>query len=550
MVYVYGEGSPEENYKLFAAADNNMANLAMVDCIVDHPDVILDGMLSHSAVAPHLGGADTVIVDVMTNFASESVRRHTIRKLMAPFHALARKGVTTFLALHPNRYRNVRRPADRIPAGWAGSAEVAWLIEPSDDQGHAVLEMVRGRYYPKPWPRYEFWLDQNAGGVRVAVIGQESKLSIADLLAEKNPKHVPPSVAAAKAWLLRYLAEHGPSLVETESSPPARSRGTASRPSPRPRPSAAARSSTRRRAQGRHVGSSRRSHLHSRTIPLSPFPMPTMMNRINGVGRSTNALSPIGKSWPRRTRFLGIAALDPASPAVPVHVRTLRHYAIELGQDGRSLPWAIPDDGRSWLWFNGPWGEGKGKRSELPEWSVKFCNEHSCGNVPRSVSLWPYSPDADWYKSLMKLPHIQETRITRKGLKFGNAKNGPSTNLKVLAYLTVGLRLEEVAALRESLGCHGVDVVPEPNVAAPLAAKPVTYEPLAGLSCDGKATLGRLMLTPQMVAQIEKASTEEQILAATGLTVEEFRGSQNPILLAARVRLAWPQPTNEEPKRE
>jgi hypothetical protein len=150
----------------------------------------------------------------------------------------------------------------------------------------------------------------------------------------------------------------------------------------------------------------------------------------------------------------------------------------------------------------------------------------------------------------MKLPRIQETRITRKGLKFGNAKNVPSTNLKVLAYLTVGLRLEEVAALRESLRRHGVDVVPEPNVAAPLAAKPVTYEPLAGLSCDGKATLGRLTLTPKMVAQIEKASTEEQILVATGLTVEEFRGSHNPFLLAARVRLAWPQPTKEEPKRE
>jgi len=76
--------------------------------------------------------------------------------------------------------------------------------------------------------------------------------------------------------------------------------------------------------------------------------------------------------------------------------------------------------------------------------------------------------------------------------------------------------------------------------AAPLAVKPVTYEPLVGLSCAGKATLGGLTLTPQLVTQIEKASTEEQILAATSLTIEEFRNTQNPILLAARVHLAGP----------
>jgi hypothetical protein len=52
-------------------------------------------------------------------------------------------------------------------------------------------------------------------------------------------------------------------------------------------------------------------------------------------------------------------------------------------------------------------------------------------------------------------------QITRKGLKFGDAKNGPSTNLRVFAFLIVGLRPVELAALRAALSRHGVDVVPD-----------------------------------------------------------------------------------------
>jgi len=142
-------------------------------------------------------------------------------------------------------------------------------------------------------------------------------------------------------------------------------------------------------------------------------------------------------------------------------VQALKWYALERGEDGLNLSWFIPDDGRSWLYGNTPWGAGKGEPSPLPEWAKKLLSEVACRNVPRSATLWPYSPDTDWYKSLKTIPGMQEIRITRKGLKFGNAKNGPSTNLKVLALLTVGLRPEEVAALRESLERHGVDVVPD-----------------------------------------------------------------------------------------
>ena len=130
---------------------------------------------------------------------------------------------------------------------------------------------------------------------------------------------------------------------------------------------------------------------------------------------------------------------------MPVHVQARRWYALERGEDGLALSWCIPNDGRAWLYLNCPWGEGRGEPSPFPEWAGKCRSEVVSGNVPRAVTLWPYSPDTNWYKTLMTMPGIQEIRITRKGLRFGNAKNGPSANIRVLAVLTVGLGAEEIA---------------------------------------------------------------------------------------------------------
>jgi hypothetical protein len=158
---------------------------------------------------------------------------------------------------------------------------------------------------------------------------------------------------------------------------------------------------------------------------------------------------------------LGSCALDPSSPPEPVHVQALRWYALALGQDGLQLSWHIPNDGHAWLYGNFPWGRGRGERSQLLDWATKLSSEVQSGNVPRAVTLWPYSPDTRWYKFLKTIPGVREVQITRKGLKFGDAKNGPSTNLRVFAFLIVGLRPEELAALRAALSRHGVDVVPD-----------------------------------------------------------------------------------------
>jgi hypothetical protein len=170
---------------------------------------------------------------------------------------------------------------------------------------------------------------------------------------------------------------------------------------------------------------------------------------------------------------LGPCEFDAASPLLPVHVQARRWYALERGEDGLTLSWLIPNDGHAWLWLNGPWGEGRGEPSPLLEWAAKMHSEVVSGNVPRAVTLWPYSPDTRWYKTLMTIPGIHEIRITRKGLKFGNSKNGPSTNLRVFALLTVGLSPDEIAAVREALTRHGVDVVPDRST-NPLGTAPQT----------------------------------------------------------------------------
>ena len=217
-----GKAIPKEDIApLIKAAGGDLQNVTLVDCVVEHADAELDGLLAHKGIAPHLPGVDCIIVDPLTSFESDSIKRHKIRRRLKQFHAQTRNGVMVFIATHPNRTRTVRKPLDLVPSGWAGNFEIVWQIEQSDQNGHAVLEMTRGRHYAPPWKRYTYWIAPNADGIPVAVITDEPCPSIADLLRERAPNHVPPSVAAADAWLRSFLAEHGPSLVETRSFPPA-----------------------------------------------------------------------------------------------------------------------------------------------------------------------------------------------------------------------------------------------------------------------------------------------------------------------------------------
>ena len=319
--------------------------------------------------------------------------------------------MTTYIAMHPNRYRNVRKAADVVPAGWASNAEAAWQIESSDDQGHAVLEMTRGREYPKPWARYEFWLGQNTDGVRVAVIGEESKLSIMDLLAEKNPKHVPRSVTAAKEWLLAYLAEHGPSLVETEIFPAGKAAGHSEPALTKAKAISNGEIGHTPQGAGPSPMVPDAEALNSRPSLLSLFRQ-AHPNRLNRVGLlNKRVLTPTRKSWTRRMKFLGRVPEIPLRPQSQCMFRPSSGTPEERNQDGLNLTWLIPNDGHSWLWLNGPWNAPKGEPNPNPHWAAKLRSEVACGNVPRAATLWPYSPDADWFKELMKAPGVQPASL-------------------------------------------------------------------------------------------------------------------------------------------
>ncbi len=104
-----------------------------------------------------------------------------------------------------------KKPLDLLygSKGLAANAHMVWQIEPTDDQGHFVLQMTKGRTIPQPWPRFEFWhesWDQNAD-LPIAVIGEPSKISIEDLLAERRGNELPPKLREGVAWFQKYLAE-------------------------------------------------------------------------------------------------------------------------------------------------------------------------------------------------------------------------------------------------------------------------------------------------------------------------------------------------------
>jgi hypothetical protein len=216
VIYIIGEGRERDIHEQLQAVGAYAAGVDLVDCVVDHPDVLLANMLEHKAIDLRLARADAVIVDPLATFESDGIRKFCIRQRLAPFHRLAQREqhpVTSYFALHTNKSRaNIREALDLVPGGWAGNVETCWQIEPSDKLGHAVLEMTRARDHPRPWPAYAFWLAPTDAGVRRAVIGETSQVRIDELLVSNHAAHVPPAVQSAKLWVHGYLGEHGKSL--------------------------------------------------------------------------------------------------------------------------------------------------------------------------------------------------------------------------------------------------------------------------------------------------------------------------------------------------
>ena len=58
VLYIVGEGNPKEDIApLIKAAGGDLQNVTMVDCVVEHADAELDGLLAHRGVAPHWPGS-------------------------------------------------------------------------------------------------------------------------------------------------------------------------------------------------------------------------------------------------------------------------------------------------------------------------------------------------------------------------------------------------------------------------------------------------------------------------------------------------------------
>ena len=455
-----GEGSRliDVNPKLIASGCN-MDLLKVYDCVGDKRYTKL--LLPEIAAIVEESGAKFAVIDPTPKFVNTATTPYHVRQVLQPFQELSELGVTTILVCELTKSGTVSGSM-----GWIYNSPFVWEMEQMNPNGDAVLEMTKGKV-PRPFPRYEFSLDFLPvegvdDPVPFAVVGDRSSISIADLREMKRPNvKTGGEFDRAVAWFKTYL----------KNGPMPAAQGIID-------------------ATAAKISESTRNRAKDAVPVLSKKEGDVWFWYVESLGKDESLDGAEGSQGSQDSQdsqdsqeachytdpkimaalheVLGPCYRDPASPAKPVHVQALNWYAIERGEDGLSLPWTIPDDGRSWLWLNGPWNAPKGEPSPFPFWADKLLAEMTCGNVQRSVSLWPYSADTDWFKRL-EAAGAARIIITRRGLKFGVAKNGPRERL--FALLMFGLRPEEVAAIRAALVRHGVDVVPDPKESEP--AKPV-----------------------------------------------------------------------------
>jgi AAA domain len=142
---------------------------------------------------------------------------------------------------------------------------------------------------------------------------------------------------------------------------------------------------------------------------------------------------------------LGPCALDPASPARPVHVRTAKWFTQEL--DGLAQSWRISAD--SWLFLNPPWNGALGEPKPIPLFVAKLLSEMNCGDVPRAIVVLPFKTS----ESLDKLKNAGAALLNLGRLKYGEFSN---TSRDDTACCLLGFSKHQVDALVASLRRHGV----------------------------------------------------------------------------------------------
>ena len=202
-----GEGSMKFDIQPRLSAAG-VTDVVVIDCVVDRPDIRLSDI--PAIAAEH--GADVIAIDPLTQFVRGSLDSFQVRVLLQPFHALDEKGVTTLIMHHHVKSRTARAPLGLISGSkaWVDNVPTVFQIVPCNSEGDAILEVTKGRAMSRPWPAYEFWVEQSEDdGQPIAVIGEPSTLRIADLLEVRRPNTLPPKLAQAVQWFRDYL-KHGP----------------------------------------------------------------------------------------------------------------------------------------------------------------------------------------------------------------------------------------------------------------------------------------------------------------------------------------------------
>ena len=442
-----GELSKDVHPRLIAAGVNK--DLVMVfDCVAVRPDITL---ASIPEILRHNPDVKFVVVDPLSAFCHVgSNSPYKVRQMLAPFHKLANeRGVTFVFVHHVNKSRNARNPLGLISGSksWTDNAPTVWQLERCNQNGDCVLELTKGRGMARPFPSYEVSIESDlvdgvAGTVPVAVVGDKSNTTISTLMDMKRPDVQHSAVGRALDWLREYLK--GNPRLQREIFEARVDAGHSEA------------AVVRAKALGKISHRKRVGDGLSEWFDSVDGVDPVAAAQLDQLSQTTHApcdYTPKSVMDALHACF-GRCALDPASPAVPVHVQCRRWYT--KADDGLSKSWAISENG--WLFLNPPWGSRKEKVIHL--WVAKALREFEAGNVKRMVLLIRYRRT----RAFDKLFAVRGAQLFNLGgLKFGAHKVKHPTET---ALFLIGFTPEDGERLQEAFERHGVKPLYAANAGA------------------------------------------------------------------------------------
>jgi hypothetical protein len=393
-----------------------------------------------------------IIIDPLNAYAEPAhMSNKAVRQALVQLAVIARERNACIVFVHHVALRG-RRSTDATDfiqgkRVWIEAPFAVWMI--CDLNSGFILEQVASNKLAGQ--KYEYVIDRHmlADGTeteRIDVLGESKHSIIKALNGQAQLMVVKSSLARALEWLQEYLKD-GPRLRNDVFADGER----AGHAEP---------TLKRAKQQGGIGDHKRRGDGRSEWfLPQGQGSPPTMGPASGDAAGSSGSTGSTGSDDTAAARLcytpkvvmdaihevLGPCALDPASPARPVHVRAAKWFTQEL--DGLAQSWRISAD--SWLFLNPPWNGALGEPKPIPLFVAKLLSEMDCGDVPRAIVVLPFKTS----ESLDKLKDAGAALLNLGRLKYGEFSN---TSRDDTACCLLGFTKHQVDALVASLKRYGV----------------------------------------------------------------------------------------------